>query len=214
MNSSSVFSKTEKEKESLKSELQTSRKNASDIRRELDDTRQEEKRLRSALQEADANASRQRKEIEAVMNERDVIGTQIVRRNDEMSLQYRKIQILEETLQRGEKQYGQRLDEIRMLQLELKKLKLEKAALEKNTANLCDLRGEVFHLERNLTKERLKVMALEEEVQNPLNVHRWRNLEVQFYTDFVIEPLLCNFLKKNYVFFLLTRERIRIPTSC
>lgn len=42
---------------------------------------------------------------------------------------------------------------------------------------MTDLRQEVFHLERDLTRERLKCRALEEELQNPLNIHRWRKLE-------------------------------------
>lgn len=42
---------------------------------------------------------------------------------------------------------------------------------------MIDLRKEIFHLERDLTKSRLKCKALEQEVQNPLNIHRWRKLE-------------------------------------
>lgn len=42
---------------------------------------------------------------------------------------------------------------------------------------MTDLRQEVFMLERDLTRERLKCRALEEELQHPLNVHRWRKLE-------------------------------------
>ena len=148
--------------------------------------KQEEKRLRMSLQEADSTILKQKKEIESVINERDVIGTQIVRRNDELSLQYNKIGIMQETLTRGEKQYADRLEEIKRLKLEVKMLTMEKQALEKNTANLNDLRGEVFHLERNLTRERLKVMALEEEVQSPLNVHRWRNLEVMLFCILIL----------------------------
>lgn len=41
------------------------------------------------------------KELEGLMNERDVVGAQLVRRNDEISLLYEKIRILEVTLQRG-----------------------------------------------------------------------------------------------------------------
>jgi chromosome segregation ATPase len=169
----------EKEKEALKTDIINVRKNMANLRGEMDKMKQEEKFLKNTLQETDLNIYKQKKEIESLMNERDVIGTQIIRRNDELSLQYNKIQILTETLTRGEKQYSQRLEEIRILKLELKNLKIRNAALEKNTADLCDLRGEVLRLERNLTQERLKVMALEEEVQNPLNIHRWRSLEVK-----------------------------------
>lgn len=36
---------------------------------------------------------------------------------------------------------------------------------------------QIIHLQRDLTKEKLKVTALEEEVQTPLNLHRWRKLQ-------------------------------------
>lgn len=49
--------------------------------------------------------------------------------------------------------------------------------MSKSVNNMMDLRQEIFHLERDLTKSRLKCKALEQEVQNPLNIHRWRKLE-------------------------------------
>jgi len=39
------------------------------------------------------------------------------------------------------------------------------------------LKREVHHLGRELLRERTKVKALSEELENPLNVHRWRKLE-------------------------------------
>lgn len=36
---------------------------------------------------------------------------------------------------------------------------------------------QVHHLSRELLQERTKVKALSEELENPLNVHRWRKLE-------------------------------------
>ncbi|KYN22200.1 hypothetical protein ALC57_05408 [Trachymyrmex cornetzi] len=53
--------------------------------------------------------------------------------------------------------------------------------LAKNIFNVSDLHQEVFHLNRNLTKEMLKVTALEEKIQTPLNIHRWRKLEVSLF---------------------------------
>ena len=39
------------------------------------------------------------------------------------------------------------------------------------------LRNEVYQLQRELLQERTKVRALSEELENPMNVHRWRKLE-------------------------------------
>jgi hypothetical protein len=39
------------------------------------------------------------------------------------------------------------------------------------------LKAEMIALEKELLEERTKVKALSEELENPMNVHRWRKLE-------------------------------------
>ena len=39
-------------------------------------------------------------------------------------------------------------------------------------------RREVYHTQRELLRERTRCKALEEELENPMNIHRWRKLEV------------------------------------
>lgn len=77
----------------------------------------------------------------------------------------------------GEAQYDQRLEDIRLLKIEIKRLRQEKSMLSKSVNNINDLRQEVFLMERDLTRERLKCRALEEELHKPVNIHRWRKLE-------------------------------------
>jgi len=43
--------------------------------------------------------------------------------------------------------------------------------------SIDELKKEVYHLQRELLQERTKVKALSEELENPMNVHRWRKLE-------------------------------------
>jgi len=123
------------------------------------------------------NNKKQKKELDQVISERDILGTQLVRRNDELALLYEKIKIQQSTLNKGEIQYRQRLEDIRLLKLEIKKLRREKNILTKNVANVEDLRREVYHIQRELLKERTRCKALEEELENPMNIHRWRKLE-------------------------------------
>ena len=40
-----------------------------------------------------------------------------------------------------------------------------------------DLKAEIHNLTRELTESKLKVKSLSEEIENPMNVHRWRKLE-------------------------------------
>lgn len=75
-----------------------------------------------------------------MINERDILGTQLIRRNDELSLLYEKIKIQQSTLNKGETQYSQRLEDIRILKLEIKKMRREKNMLSRSVANIEDLR--------------------------------------------------------------------------
>ena len=53
---------------------------------------------------------------------------------------YEKIKIQQSTLNKGEVQYSQRLEDIRILKLEIKKMRRERTILSKSVANVDDLR--------------------------------------------------------------------------
>ena len=46
-----------------------------------------------------------------------------------------------------------------------------------NVANIDILKREIFHVQRELVRERMRCKALEEELETPMNIHRWRKLE-------------------------------------
>ncbi|XP_063389253.1 cilia- and flagella-associated protein 58-like [Cydia fagiglandana] len=172
-----ALSKCHKKVETLRMEIQAGLTKLADARADIAALRQEEARLNRIIQEGDAARAKLTKELEGLMNERDVVGAQLVRRNDEISLLYEKIRILEVTLHRGERQYESRVEDIRLLRLEIIRLRKEKNLLSKGIENMTDLRLEVFNLERELGRERLRVRALEEALETPQNVHRWRKLQ-------------------------------------
>lgn len=75
-----------------------------------------------------------------VISERDILGSQLVRRNDELALLYEKIKIQQSVLNKGETQYNQRVEDMRILKLEIKKLRREKGILARSVANVEELR--------------------------------------------------------------------------
>ena len=48
--------------------------------------------------------------------------------------------------------------------------------LSKNTKSMIEMKKEILMLQRDLLQERTKVKSLTTELENPLNVHRWRKL--------------------------------------
>ena len=134
------------------------------------------KTLRRTLAEAEATQKSQKQVFDAVVDERDILGAQLIRRNDELALLYDKIRLMEGTLEKGEVQYRERVEDVRNLKLQLKDLKRQLAIRNTQWANMNKLKYEVHHLQRELLQERTKVKALSEELENPINVHRWRKL--------------------------------------
>ena len=161
----------------MKSELLQMKKDASETKAYIDAQQSEERKLLKIIQEADSERLRQKKQLEQVIQERDILGTQLVRRNDELALLYEKIKIQQSTLNKGELQYKSRVEDIRILKLEIKRLRRERKILTAKVANIDDLGKEIFHVQKELLKERTRCRALEEELENPMNVHRWRKLE-------------------------------------
>ena len=55
--------------------------------------------------------------------------------------------------------------------------KTELRIVRSQAIQIPDLRKEIYNLQQQLLTERLSVKALSEELENPLNTHRWRRLQ-------------------------------------
>merc|ERR1719277_430768 len=100
------------------------------------DTQQAEiKKLESRIHEADAERNAQKRKYEEIISDRDVLGTQLIRRNDELALLYEKIKIQQRTLQQGEISYKERLEEARSLSIRTASLKRELHIGKQQVAN-------------------------------------------------------------------------------
>ena len=63
------------------------------------------------------------------------------------------------------------------MKLELSKMRREKRILLQSVKSCDEVRRQVFTTQRELLRERTRCRALEEELENPMNIHRWRRLE-------------------------------------
>ncbi|NWY44667.1 CFA58 protein, partial [Sylvia atricapilla] len=193
------FQQSEDEKESLKAELLKMTKQAQEARAYIANQEAEEKNLLKIIAEADAERLRQKKEFDKVLSERHALGTQLIHRNDEVALLYEKIKIQQAILNRGETEYRQRMEDMRILKLEIKKLRREKGILGKSVANVEELRREFNHMQKELLREQTRCKILEEELQKPLQVHRWRKIEASDPTTFEL-ILKVQRLQKRLIF--------------
>ena len=153
---------------------QEMRKHADKLLREK---MQEITKLNGLIKEAVEEHQVTKKAYASLMAERDILGTQLIRRNDELALLYEKIKILQITLAKGEVQYNERLEDIKLLRYKISEYKCELKIEKAKASEIAKYKEEVLRLGNALQKERLQVKALSEELENPLNYHRWRQLQ-------------------------------------
>jgi chromosome segregation ATPase len=133
--------------------------------------------LRRQLVEAEVVLHQQERAYDELLQERDILGTQLVRRNDELALLHEKLRIQRSTLAKGEGQYRERLQDLRALKIAINNLKHELESRSQEAVKVEALKHELYYLQRELLQEQTKVKALSEELVNPMHVHRWRRLQ-------------------------------------
>ena len=103
-------------------------------------------RLKYVITEAEQEKQKQRKDYEMVINERDILGTQLIKRNEELQILYEKIKIQQSTLDKGEIHYQEKIEEIVRVQNQIADLKRNLIVSQNETACIPDLRREIFLL--------------------------------------------------------------------
>lgn len=134
-------------------------------------------KLQFIIKESEQQRTRLKEQYEMIVSERDILGTQLIRRNEELGLLLEKIKIQQSTLYKGQHQYKDKLATIEMLKETMRDLMRKLKGFKKTVQEIPDLKKNVHGLHKELVEERLKVKALSEELENPMNVHRWRKLE-------------------------------------
>ncbi|KAK7161348.1 hypothetical protein R3I94_004128 [Phoxinus phoxinus] len=186
------FQRIERERENIKAELQRMRQQAQQTKQFIEKQEAEERELLKTIADANANEIRQKRELDQVICERDLLETQLVKRNDVLKLLYEKIKIQQSIMNKGDLFFHEKVEDIRLLKLTIKKQRREKNILNKTASNVEDLRHEVFHMQRELQKERTRCRALEDELSNLMNVHRWRKkVETDPSTFELIQKIHC-----------------------
>lgn len=102
------------------------------IRKEIQSSEQimqnqdiEIQKLAQIIAEADEERIRQKKELDGVLSERDLLMSQLIKRNEELAVLYEKIKVNKSTLTKGESQYEERIAEIRAYRERISELKGE-----------------------------------------------------------------------------------------
>ena len=159
-----------KEIEKVKTEANLSDKNKIASEKEVQKLMDRERRLENEM-------NSKKVEIEKTVSRTEVLNTKLAQKKQEIEVLERKVDVQQKVIERGEVNFNERMEDCRLLKLEIKRLKEDNNFLESDTKNLTALKKEVLKLERELMQQKSRNKVLQTELENPLNVHRWRRLE-------------------------------------
>lgn len=164
------YQKLKKEHEELKKKIEEKKQKITILKNEIG-------KLHFIMKESENNRLTLKNQYESVVSERDLHGTQLIRRNDELALIYEKIKMQQNTLAKGEADYRERGLDIEILDNTIRDLTRELTIYKQRANQLGEFYDEINKINKELIEEKLKVKGLSEELENPKNKYRWRNLE-------------------------------------
>lgn len=97
--------KMEKEKSSMRNDLKNATVSVQHIRTELTEKEHECMTLFKSMTDEEKRCSRLEQKLEALQNEKDQIGAELVKRNDELRILNEKLQVMQTALDRGKYVY-------------------------------------------------------------------------------------------------------------
>ena len=165
-----LYKKNEKVNESLKKDIDSRVQLIKNYKNEIG-------KLQFIIKESENQRVKLKEQYELVVSERDILGTQLIRRNDGLALIYEKIKMQQNALAKGESEYRERMSDIKILENAIKDLNRELSIFKNRALSLDEFHESIHKLNKKLVEEKLKVKALSEELENPKNIHRWRKLK-------------------------------------
>ncbi|XP_030569679.1 cilia- and flagella-associated protein 58-like, partial [Drosophila novamexicana] len=161
----------------LQSELKNKQNLVASLRKDLREIKEKNEMLAKDISNDEFRFMKMGHELEEMRKERNLVGLQMVRRNDEIVVIKEKLQIAQNALDNGTTQYNQRVEDIRLLKKEISNLYTERECLKHAIKSTADMRKEIVRLQRALNQERIRIRALTEDAKTPTGVHRWRILK-------------------------------------
>ena len=138
----------------------------------------EMEKLKINVEETSKNYSKLEGEYKKAIIDRDNLSSQLIRRNDEVSILHEKIMILTTDMSKSEKKIQEKEDFINNQSRSIQNLKRELAINMKFKEKAEAYARELINLNKELLREKNLNKALTEEVESSEKLfHRWRKLE-------------------------------------
>lgn len=118
-----------------------------------------------------------RKQYELACESRNYQGIQLIDRNDELCIVYEKLNIQDNVLAGGETEIKKLEDDIRMIKIEISETVRKIDVTRKGIEMVPVLSEQIIALKNELEIEKAKERKCADQLENPENDKRWRELE-------------------------------------
>lgn len=140
------------------------------------DLEQQMSKLNSIITATEDDMLALKKAYEDAVENRNYTGIQLIDRNDELCILYEKANVQESILKRGLVMLNKRVDEIRATAIELADLQREIDLCQTVLPQVRDMEEELASMLMQLEEERWRAETLENDLTDPNNASRWRNV--------------------------------------
>ena len=114
---------------------------------------------------------------ETSVEARNFTGVQLIDRNDELCILYEKANLQEQTMKQGEIAIQQKDEDIRMLKLQLAEVQRQIEVSRHKLPDGPELADKIVQLQQELQMERAITKQHCDELEDPKNMDRWRELQ-------------------------------------
>ena len=157
----------------------------------------EEEKLDKFAGEAEKEKKKQEKRVESVLLEKEKVAGLAREKSKELSDLSQRLKDQKLLLSYGETEYKQVLKRIEEIHKQNVLIRVEISEGGNNDEEgLLALRNESIKLQKEITQAESKITFLNQELENPMNIHRWRKLECSDPETFKMVQLLHTLQKK------------------
>ncbi|GMI18091.1 hypothetical protein TrLO_g1215 [Triparma laevis f. longispina] len=134
-------------------------------------------KLNSIINGLERDMLRIKSTFETSVEARNFTGVQLIDRNDELCILYEKANLQEQTMKQGEIAIQQKDEDIRMLKLQLAEIQRQIEVTRNKLPDGPELADKIVMLQQELQMERAITKQHCDELEDPGNTERWRELQ-------------------------------------
>ncbi len=191
-------SKLEKSLNQCREQLDESLLEKSESKKQINNLAANEVRILNIISDLNDKIKLKTKAYERIQLERNIFGTQLLRRNDEISCLYEKIKLVQELNNRGQLAFEKMASEYRLNEILVNNLKKEKEMKTNENKTLRKFKKKFYACQEECLLEKAKRSIAESNQAQSVKTHRWRRLRCSDPSkyDLIVKV---NFLQKKLI---------------